>query len=150
MAIVRYLYRIFSLINCYKEYNRTLDYKWTTNLQKEPNHFVVDFSKGFRSHTTNHVPPAYGSHVHSETLGSVCSSETIGYYANDDHCRMSRSLECASYNVQLPKSFSSDSLIVASTYVTRCSLFCDLVALWDWYNTQNDYVNQFKGIRHIC
>ena len=129
MAIVRYLYRIFSLINCYKEYNRTLDYKWTTNLQKEPNHFVVDFSKGGSfAHNEPRTPCVRVSRAFRNPRQCMLERDHWLLCKRRSFC-MSRSLECASYNVQLPKSFSSDSLIVASTYVTRCSLFCDLVAL---------------------
>ena len=60
LAIIRYLYSIFSLINRYKWYNRTIDYERTTNLQLYPYHFSNDISKGGGFVRTQRTPPVYG------------------------------------------------------------------------------------------
>ena len=68
-------------------------------------------------------------HNTSETHVIVYSSIRIGWRTT------SRSLKCASHDIQLPKSIFSDSVISVFSYTTQFSLFYDLVALFDWYCT---------------
>ena len=60
-------------------------------------------------HATDHCD------VYSETRGSFYSSRSIMTDAADDTCSASRSPECASYDVQLPNSFYSVSVIYTSS-----------------------------------
>ena len=72
--------------------------------------------------------------TYTQKPASVFTQAEVLADAADDQCSVSRSVECVSYYIQLPKSFYPDSAISVFSYTTQFIL-CDVVALFDRYCT---------------
>ena len=123
-----------------------------------PNKLQKFYATFCLQHTTSQAPIHVTYHLYSENCVMFTSAEALTD-AVDDHFSTSLSLERASYNVKLPKSFHSDSIISVYNYTTRFGVFLwsgcrvwlilHLARLHYWVNVYYQWIKSYL-LNHSC